>query len=178
MIVQNPATTMLIIEKRTLEDKNLKQRNQNPFVKRLYRVKSIAEPLKVLIQFFLGVIIFCLLVLRVLHLAGLFKNSPIQIGPIACSDEISQFVFKTKALDIVGNALALSAGVELAYMLFTPGPDEAVRPVILGLAATILLLISGLPGITWQSGLGVLLLVVTMAVLFAVNKKYVDKEDN
>jgi hypothetical protein len=40
------------------------------------------------------------------------------------------------------------------------------------------LLISGISDITWQSGLGILLLVVTLAVLFAVNKKYVDKDDD
>jgi hypothetical protein len=140
--------------------------------------KRIAEPLKILVQFLLGVMIFCLLVLRILHLAGVFKNSPIQIGGFAFSKEISQFAFETKVLDIVGRALALSAGVELGYMLFTPGPDEAVQPVIVGLAATILLLISGISDITWQSGLGILLLVVTLAVLFAVNKKYVDKDDD
>lgn len=45
-------------------------------------------------------------------------------------------------LKIIGSALAVAAAVELAYTLFTPGPDEALDPLMLGLSAGLLLLIS------------------------------------
>ena len=45
-------------------------------------------------------------------------------------------------LTIVGFALAISTAFELAYTLFTDGPDEAVNPVITSIAVGILLLIS------------------------------------
>src|SRR3712207_34256 len=44
----------------------------------------------------------------------------------------------------VGVGLAAAAVGELAYTVVTPGPDEALNPVMLGLAAAILLLIGGL----------------------------------
>jgi hypothetical protein len=42
----------------------------------------------------------------------------------------------------VGEILAFSAAVDLAYMLFTPGPDEAIDPVIIAVSAAILILVS------------------------------------
>jgi hypothetical protein len=45
-------------------------------------------------------------------------------------------------LSIVSYGLMFAAGIELAYMLFTRGPDEAVDPVILGLASALLLELS------------------------------------
>jgi len=39
----------------------------------------------------------------------------------------------------VGKALIFSAAIDLAYMLFTPGPDEAIDPVIVAMAATVLI---------------------------------------
>ena len=43
-------------------------------------------------------------------------------------------------LAIVGAYLAAATAVELAYFLFTPGPDEAYRPVLLASATAALLL--------------------------------------
>jgi hypothetical protein len=43
-------------------------------------------------------------------------------------------------LAIVATFLAASTAVELAYFLFTPGPDEAYAPVLLALATAALLL--------------------------------------
>jgi hypothetical protein len=39
----------------------------------------------------------------------------------------------------IGFALAAAAVVELAYTLFTHGPDEALNPLILGVGAAILI---------------------------------------
>jgi hypothetical protein len=43
-------------------------------------------------------------------------------------------------LDLIAYGLFFSStGVDLAYMLFTPGPDEAIDQVMTGLAGAILL---------------------------------------
>jgi hypothetical protein len=52
------------------------------------------------------------------------------------------FFATAQPLQIVATGLEYAAGVELAFMLFTDGPDEAVQPLILGLAAAALLAIS------------------------------------
>lgn len=56
-------------------------------------------------------------------------------------------IVRLSTLDLVARALAYSAGVDLAYMLFTPGPDEAIEPLILGLASAILFSISNISDI-------------------------------
>lgn len=58
-------------------------------------------------------------------------------------------------LEIMAYGLALSAGFELAYLLFEGGMDRAVRPLVLGLGSGFLLLVSGLaPGAAdWQAAL-------------------------
>lgn len=43
---------------------------------------------------------------------------------------------------VIASALAVAAAIELAYTLFTPGPDEALEPLMLGLSSGILFLIS------------------------------------
>ena len=45
-----------------------------------------------------------------------------------------------------GVGLAAAAALELAYTLFTPGPDEALDPLMLGLSATILLKLAAIEG--------------------------------
>jgi hypothetical protein len=47
-----------------------------------------------------------------------------------------------RALLVIGVALAFSAAVELAYTFFTDGPDEALDPLVLGISAFTLIIIS------------------------------------
>ena len=47
-------------------------------------------------------------------------------------------------LEIMSHALALAAGFELAFLLFESSMECAVRPLLLGLSAAFLLVISGL----------------------------------
>ena len=51
---------------------------------------------------------------------------------------IVDFLSRRNVLEIVGEGLALSAGIELIYMLFTDGLDETVDPLIIGTASAIL----------------------------------------
>lgn len=54
-------------------------------------------------------------------------------------------ILRLPTLDVIAYGLQYAAALDLAYMLFTPGPDEAVQPLMLGLAAAALLEVSHLP---------------------------------
>ncbi len=82
------------------------------------------------------------------------------------------------SLRIVSYGLGISAGIEMAYMLFTPGPDEAVEPVILGLASTLLYVLSLLdPAGSNLIQYSVLIVSISATIggLFFVKDKYVNK---
>lgn len=80
-------------------------------------------------------------------------------------------------LKIVGYGLSISAAIELSYMLFTPGPDEAIEPIILGVAAVILIVASAdKPGVA--EALAILCLSVAVAILFYVRKHYLPHSDD
>jgi hypothetical protein len=67
----------------------------------------------------------------------------------------------------IGVGLAAAAAVELAYTLFTPGPDEALDPLMLGLSATILFKLAAIDGPVSLANAGAFLLLgVLLAVLF------------
>ena len=53
-------------------------------------------------------------------------------------------LYKQSALGIVALALAYSTAIELAYTLFTDQLDEAVQPLIVGVAAAIVLVVSSI----------------------------------
>jgi hypothetical protein len=80
------------------------------------------------------------------------------------------------ALHVVAISLALAAAIELTYTLFTPGPDEAVDPLILGLSSLLLIQISS-PSLelTPSKAAASLLLVVALAVLFLVREIFIER---
>jgi hypothetical protein len=77
-------------------------------------------------------------------------------------------------LELVGYALVLSAGVELAYMLYTDGPDEALDPLILGLAAAALLAVSQIKTdkASWEIALLILVLSAAVGFLLYIRHAY------
>lgn len=67
----------------------------------------------------------------------------------------------------IGLGLAAAAALELAYTLFTPGPDEALDPLMLGLSATILLKLAAIDGPISLANAGTFLLLGgLLAILF------------
>jgi hypothetical protein len=83
----------------------------------------------------------------------------------------------THVLAIIATTLAVAAALELAYTLFTPGPDEAIDPLMLGLSSILLYLISTLTSLTWTAGVSILLFAITLGLLFAIRKKFIDDSD-
>jgi hypothetical protein len=76
-------------------------------------------------------------------------------------------------LEITGYALAISACIELAYMLYTEGPDEAVEPLILGFASAALIVSASGSVASFRGAVILVVLVAGISVLFWVKKKYV-----
>ena len=77
---------------------------------------------------------------------------------------------------IVGYGLALSAGIELAYMLFTPGPDEAVEPLIHASASAALLVLSSDLD-SWQAILTLVVLIASIGGLFWIRREFRPEEE-
>jgi hypothetical protein len=86
-----------------------------------HKVQNAAKFIKAIVQMLIGIgaVVF------------VFVNLKPNVNGTFASD-----ILKTAAV-----ALACSAAVDLVYMLFTPGPDEAVDPLILGMSATALYLL-------------------------------------
>ncbi len=86
----------------------------------------------------------------------------------ACS-EVIFYILKFNTLVYVANALAISCGIQLAYMLVTEGPDEAVEPIMLGVASTVLLILSGggLDNWTTNRSFAVFILIICIPILYA-----------
>lgn len=78
-----------------------------------------------------------------------------------------------KTLSYVANALAISCGFQLAFMLITKGPDEAIEPIMLGIASVILLMLSAIEPQKWSidNSLSVAVLIGCIGALFYLSKK-------
>lgn len=132
--------------------------------RKLYKaLEPYAYVVKIYAQMATGVLISLLLLLKFgLSIFGCAEHS-------WCSDLATK-----NTLALVGDGLMYSAGFELAYMLFTPGPDEAIEPVILGMAAAILIVISD-DKIEWADAVIPLALVISIGFLFYLSKAFLPK---
>jgi hypothetical protein len=135
---------------------------------RLYaKWRDHAKYAKIVLQFWIGIGLVLLLLIKLFcTLAHWHCDAPL----------IHQLV-DLKTLELVANALEYSAGIELAYTLFTEGPDEAVEPVIMGLAAAMLLWISKVDTINILAACASLVFVIALAGLFLVRHYFVEPED-
>lgn len=122
-----------------------------------------AEGVKVVLQMFIGGGLAAVILLKLLSHVGVGFALPFLV----------EQVYARPTLEIVGLALAYSSALELAYALFTRGPDEAVEPLIMGLAAAILVVVSGIKTIDLIRSTGVTLLVVALAGLFVIRQFFI-----
>lgn len=78
-------------------------------------------------------------------------------------------------LALIGAALAAATVVELAYTLFTDGPDEALDPLMLGISAFLIIEL-GKPRtqIAWGTGFGLLLSAIALGLLFAIRQRFIE----
>lgn len=78
---------------------------------------------------------------------------------------VQDHVFEAIAL-----GLAVAAAVELAYTLFTPGPDEALDPLMLALSAALILQLGKVEDFHWQEAISALTFAAALAGLFVIRK--------
>jgi hypothetical protein len=129
----------------------------------LYRKYGpVAETVKIVLQFLIGMVLVLLLLAK--PFCAMFPWHGLAL-------RVQQLV-ALPTLELVAIALAYSSGFELAYTLFTEGPDEAVEPVIMGLAAAMLLGFSKLEKIDVLDGCGAVAFVVALAGLFVVRRLF------
>jgi hypothetical protein len=141
---------------------------------RIYdHVEAPAGTLRALIQMVIGVSAF---VLAAVSLIAQFKrHTPTEY----LADNALIADLADTALTIVGVALGVSAVIELAYTLFTHALDEAIDPVILGIAAFILIKISKEePTLEVKYTLPILLLAGAILVLFLARRLLGIKSDH
>ena len=127
------------------------------------KIGPIAHNVKVIIQMLIGLAV-------TIYLLWFFANF---VWNVIDSSWIPEEDFASKLpLAVVGYGLALSAGIELAYMLYTDGPDEAIDPLILGLSATAMIVLSHISNGSFESAVTLLVLFLGIGVLFWVRTKF------
>ena len=126
---------------------------------RLYAwIAPKAKPLKALIQ-------MAIAVLAVTRLGAYMWHGHHWWGPRFTSVDVS--------LELIGRALAAATVVELAYTLFTDGPDEVLDPLMLGISSFLIIEL-GRAHITWGTGLALLLTAITLGLLFAIRQRFIE----
>jgi hypothetical protein len=79
------------------------------------------------------------------------------------------------SLTLIGAALAAATVVELAYTLFTDGPDEVLDPLMLGISSFLIIeLSSSTTHIGWGTGFGLLLCAITLGLLFTIRRHFIE----
>ena len=131
-----------------------------------------ARTFKIAAQMIVG----CLIVLSLAAkmLLNFLETSDNWVGETSNKWIVIKDLLHNHPLEIVAFWLAVSAGLELAYMLFTGGPDEAVEPLILGLTSAALLVISGasIDKVSWGLAATILSLVVSIGFMFWVRERF------
>ncbi len=129
-----------------------------------------ANIVKTILQMLIGVVVLIVVVLHLIESINPTWGLP-----------ILQDTYKAEILTIIAYALLYASAIELAYTLFTPGPDEAVEPLITGLAAVILLGIAKIDYEKFSLGDKIVREVaafVVILVIFFVIRKYLLKDKN
>src|SRR6266567_4312273 len=129
-------------------------------------IEPFAKNIKITLQMFIGFGLTGLIILKILHQLQWSINNTF----------LNDFVYMSSTLAIVAAALAYSSAIELAYTLFTKGPDEAVDPLMLGLAAAILLSISKTEVFDVTFGEAMAFYVAGLAGLFAIKRFFIDSK--
>jgi len=124
--------------------------------------------IKTYLQFLIGFILIGILAFK-----GLFEV--LQTVELLAPNKIHsivQHLLDIHTFSYIANALAISAGLELGYMLFTNGPDEAIEPLMLGVTSAAFYTLSANSGGSWVLGVYALSILVLMYCI----KKYNDWE--
>jgi len=144
----------------------IKDTTRNPYD----TLEKPAKTLKALLQMSIGIFLACSVGAQL-------------YGAMKISHDISSFwtnFDRQKIIDIIVDALLIATAIELGYMLFTDGPDEAINPPIIALAAAILFRLPGAdtpPYDGLQRSIEIAIYGLIIAVLVWVRAKFLESED-
>lgn len=115
---------------------------------------------------------------RVSHMAYYWTVDNFKLGEVRWYEYVDKWSLVThirhiKTLTYVANALAISCGLQLAYMLITEGPDEAIEPIMLGVASVILLILSTIEPSQWSiyNSISIIILILGVFLLYYISGK-------
>lgn len=114
----------------------------------------------------------------VTHVVYYWTVDNFKLGEVVWSEYVDKWPLVThirhiKTLTYVANALAISCGLQLAYMLITEGPDEAIEPIMLGIASVILLILSTIEPAQWSiyNSISIIILILGIFLLYYISLK-------
>jgi hypothetical protein len=147
---------------------SIHQRDDSEYGKSVYEtVQGYAHLVKAILQMLIGVVAVAIVGWKFLHDAPPLRAAP--------GEETATSLL----LDGIGVGLAAAAVVELAYTLFTEGPDEALDPLMLGVSAALLIQLGGLNlGVSFNQAAGLLALGVLLAVLFVTRLMLAERHED
>ena len=121
----------------------------------------------------LGWLVWAFFLTHHMHNCTAFSQQASVHGPQFCYFmPPSRVVFQ-----VIADALAAATVIQLVYTLFTPGPDEALDPVLLAIATALLFQLGSVDHFRWQDGLAILLYGTALSALFAVRVFIAPDED-
>jgi hypothetical protein len=136
----------------------------------LYKIfEKPAKAVKISFEMLVGLGLLVLLILKIVHTFS--HMLPDKFALII-------YIANHGVLDIIGEGLAVTAGIELIYMLFTPGPDETIQPLIYGVASAILIIVSNKYVNNENIAFTILILTVVLGILFYLKKRYFPNIDD
>ena len=178
--------SVIIIGNKQIKKKLLLSQTKKKDVKILYYLQRKPQPanllpykffehpaniVKTILQMGIGVGLVTLVFVKLFYT----RQSHINIEQIGYIIDIFKLA-KLTVLDIVAKALGYATAVELAYTLFTPGPDEAINPLITGVATVVLLGLGHVDKLDLNQAIAAVLYVLTIAGLFIIRRRFIEKE--
>ena len=117
------------------------------------KAAPVAHYMKAIAQMLVGVVAaFCVLVTVVLNTIQHDTAQSIQI----------------QIFGVIGIGLAVAAAIELAYTLFTSGPDEVLDSLLMAISAALILELANGHLLRWQSALALAPSMIPIAALFKI----------
>jgi hypothetical protein len=147
------------------------------------KAKPFAEPVKIVCQMLIGVVIVVKLFFASRQYFLCYSDTwnlgnyiGFQCAQNDAANPTSEMFVLKPILEIVGYGLAISAGIDLAWMLFTPKIDEAVDPLILALSSAAILVVSKELD-NWPASLALIVMTASIVVLFWVRKTFLQDDE-
>lgn len=141
-------------------------------------VVRTASRVKAVLQMVVGVYALGWLVWA-FYLSHHIRNcAPLPTDSVPVHQQLCYFIPSSGLiLQVIADALAVATAIQLVYTLFTPGPDEALDPILLAVAAALLLQLGKVEKFSWGDGVAIILYSVALGILFVVRVFIAPDED-